>query len=152
MSISKKLILMITGTVLSLVIALCLAGYFIISSSSEETAQQQLKIFEASVEKTVQASLDAQQVISALASADDAIALAIAGGDMDVLRREAQRLADLPVIDLVTICDSNGKVLVRGHSNQAGDILDAKQLSLAIPLKEDRGVVGLEPGQKSLTL
>jgi methyl-accepting chemotaxis protein len=144
MSISKKLILLVSFTVLILVIALCLTGYLIINSSSNETALRQLKIFQESVEDSIKQKLEMQEVISDLVELDTKIAGAIVNYDLDALLQEAGQLADFPIIDAVTICDVNGKVLARGHSKETGDILDMTKTSAAAPLKNAQKVIGLE--------
>ncbi|MDR2893659.1 MAG: methyl-accepting chemotaxis protein [Deltaproteobacteria bacterium] len=146
MSISRKIIMLVTMTIVCLVAALCAAGYILISSSSDEQAQNQLTANTKAVQDMVQSRLDAQSAISMLIERDEELARALAADDLPVIKEIAGKLMNQPFIDMVTICDASGKVLHRAHVNQVGDVLPANRISSSVPLKEGRSIVGMEPG------
>ena len=146
MSISGKLITLITATIVCLVAMLCGTGYYLISSSADAAAREQLVANAKSMQGLIESNIEAQKTISTAISLDQELARSIAQQDVAALKSMAKTLVGQPSIDLVTICDINGKVLVRGHSEEAGDTLPARRMSSTIPLKEGKLALGLEPG------
>ena len=84
--------------------------------------------------------------IGKLLQFDTGFAMMLANKDAVGLKKVARGIVEEPLIDLVTICDVEGRVVVRGHSDKSGDLLGSSRLSASIPLKEKRVVVGMEPG------
>ncbi|SBW10824.1 Methyl-accepting chemotaxis sensory transducer [uncultured delta proteobacterium] len=146
MSIFKKLILLVSATISCLIIALCLTGYFLISGTGNDSAKSQLAIYSNVVQQEIEISMQAQKTFGGILQNDHAFARAVAAGNVDALRGSAKELMDSPLIDLVTICDAKGVVLLRGHSDKAGDTLPATRASMKIPLTEGKTIVGIEPG------
>ncbi len=146
MSISGKLTALVTATIVCLVALLCGTGYFLISSSANQKGKEQLAGNAHAVRAMVQSSLHTQETISALISLNDDLPRAIARVETETLKSIAKGLVGQASIDLVTICDASGKVLVRGHSDEAGDMLPPSRMSSTIPLKQGKTVIGLEPG------
>ncbi len=146
MSITKKIILLTTGSVVCLVVVLSLVSHLLMSSSSEETTQKSLNKYLETVQGNIRNSMDAYVAFSDMVTKNDELAKAVAEGNTDAIKKIARDLEALPIIELVTICDANGKVLARGHSDRAGDTLGASRLSSATPLKEGNAVAGMEPG------
>ncbi len=146
MSISKKLTILVLSTVICLVVLLCAAGYFLISSYAEKTVQTQLLANCRIVQDIIRQSIQAQETLSSLIALENDLPRAIAKEETDILKKIAKELVGKPSIDLVTICDSKGKVLMRGHSDKTGDVLPDSRMSSAVPLKQGKAIVGLEPG------
>ncbi len=146
MSISRKLTALVTLTVVCLVALLCVTAYVLFSSSSDQQAQKQLEANARAMQGMVQSSLNAQSAISALIARDEELARALVKGDAAALKSIARGLLGQEYIDLVTVCDISGKVLARGHSDEAGDVLPASRMSSSVPLKEGKAVIGMEPG------
>ena len=146
MSIFKKLILLVTITVSILIIALCGVGYFLISNMGNTTAREQLAVYSNVVQDEVNVALQAQTTFADILQNDSGFAAAVAENNQAVLRKSAAELIASPMVDLVTICDVNGKVLLRGHSDKAGDVLPPTRLSMRLPLTEGKIVSGMEPG------
>ena len=148
MSIKGKLISLVAVTIGSMVIALCLVGYFVIQYSGDEAAKVQLLSYQQAVQKDIDERLRVEETLAAFIQSDKLIAEAIATGNIDYVKERAKAMTGLPVIDLVTICDAGGKVLARGHLPDVGDVLGQNRLSAWMPLREGRVAIGLEPGTK----
>ena len=146
MSIFKKLLLLITTTILCLIITLCLLGYYLISSTGDENAQQDLAVYSNIVQEKVDSSLQAMLTLGEQLQTDLRMGNAITARDTEAVRRMARALMDSPLIDFVTVCDTKGAVLARGHSDKAGDTLPSTRMTLHKPLSEGRIVAGVEPG------
>ncbi len=146
MSITKKIISLITGSVICLVVVLSIVSYLLISSSSDETTQKSLDRYLETVQANIQDSLDTYVAFGSMVTDDEDLSKAVAQGDLETIKKIAKNIESLPVIELVTICDINGKVLARGHNDQAGDTLGSSRLSSTVPLKEGKSITGMEPG------
>ena len=146
MKIFGKILTLVGGTIVFLVAALCLAGYFIVADSGNNTAQEQLRGYSKVLQSQINASVQTQQILSDLIALDSDLGTAMANGDTVYLKSLGKSLVDAPVVDLVTIADVNGRVLARGHSDKAGDTLDPERFTFAVPAKQGRAVIGMEPG------
>lgn len=147
MKIFGKLMFLVGGTIICLVVAFCLVGYFILTDFANEMAHKQLQNAHKTMQKEVNDRIEAQAIFSDLISIDKDIAAAVAQKKIDDIRRIAKEMVSWEGVDLITICDQEGRVLVRGHSDQAGDVLEASRLSATIPLREGKRIIGIEPGK-----
>ena len=129
MSIKGKLISLVSVTIGSMVVALCLVGYFVIHYSGNRMAREQLVSYQQAVQKEVDERLRVQETLAGFIRSDAPIAEALGTGNVAYLKERAKSMVGWPVIDLVTICDSQGKVLARGHLPDAGDVLGQSRLS-----------------------
>ena len=146
MSISKKLIALIVGTVGILATTLGLVGYFIISSSGNENAQKTLRAAQKSMQTSIEAKSESFNVYAQLLESDSELAGAVAANNSEQLKLVARRVSGMPGIQQFTVCDMKGIVLVRGHADKMGDTLSMNRRMVAAPLVEGRRIVGLEPG------
>ena len=146
MKIFGKLMTLVGGTIVCLVLAFCILGYFVLTNFGDSSAQKQLRIAAKSMQKTVQQNIEMQSVLSERVSLDAQFARAVAQKDVAAIRAAAKSLIGQPGVDLVTVTDETGRVLARGHSDQAGDLLGPKRLSAVIPLRDGKRIVGMEPG------
>ncbi|MDR2669841.1 MAG: methyl-accepting chemotaxis protein [Desulfovibrio sp.] len=146
MSISKKLIALVVGTISTLVVALGIVGYLIIFSSGNEYAWKTLGIAQKSMQSAIDAKLESFAVFAEMLEADSELADAVAAKDAAALKTVAGRVIGMPGIDQFTVSDMQGVVVVRGHSDRTGDTLSMNRRMVAVPLKEGRRIVGLEPG------
>ena len=153
MKIVSKIMLFVAITSLCLVIAFCLVGFFITTDVGNRASQKQLEVAFKTVQQNIDESIKMQGLISNMISRDTEFADALAAGDVTSLSRIAKILTGKPGVDLVTICNTEGKVLSRGHSDKSGDLLGPKRMSSVIPLTQGKRVIGIEPGnQVKLTL
>ena len=146
MSISKKLIALIVGTVGVLVATLGLVGYLFISSSGNENAQKTVALAQRSMQMEIDSKLEAFAVSAQMMEADSELASAVAANNTEALKTVSRRVMSMPGIGQFTVCDMQGIVLIRGHSDKTGDTLSMSRIMVATPLKEARRIVGLEPG------
>lgn len=146
MKIFGKLLVLVGGAIVCLVVAFCLVGYFIFTDFADKTAQQRLRTAVETVRKTVQDNVAMQGVFSEMIRQDSSFARAVAEKDAAAVRVLAKRMVGWAGIELVTVCDAEGRVIARGHSDKAGDLLGPKRQSSVIPLTQGRPVVGMEPG------
>jgi methyl-accepting chemotaxis protein len=149
MSIFKKLIILVAGTISCLIAALCLVGYVLISGLGNDSAQKQLLIYSDVVQQEIDRLLQSYGVFAGLLQDEPQFALAVATSDTELLRKFAGDLMAYPMVDLVTICDVNGLVLMRGHAEQRGDTLPRTRLSVRTPLGDGKPVVGIELGSSN---
>ena len=145
-SISKKLIALIVGTVGVLVAIFGIIGYFSISSFGNESAKKMVSVAQESVQSNFDTVLESFVVFAQTLEADSELINAVVANSTEELKTVARRITSMPGIEQFTVCDMQGIVLVRGHSDKAGDTLSMSQAMVATPLREGRGVVGLEPG------
>lgn len=146
MSIFAKLLSFTIFTVVSLVIALLLVGYQLITNFGDESARGQLMTFSDSMQADVNSALEVQQTMAELLEKNDTLQRAIAKNDATTVQNIAKNLVEMPNIDLVTICDMSGKVIARGHADKAGDIIDTSRACVNVPLQEGKRIVGMEQG------
>lgn len=146
MKILGKLMLLVSSSTVCLVVAFCVVGYLIMTDFGNESAQKQLSTAARSMQKNISESLKMQETLSEMILMDAEFIKALATGDADMVKKVAGHLAKSDNIDLVTVCDAEGKVVARGHSDEAGDFLGPRRMSSVIPLRDGKRVVGLEPG------
>ena len=146
MSIFKKLMLLVIAIFLLLVITLNGAGYYFISKMGERSAAHTLERSSAAMQREIDAALEVQKSFISIVESSP-LAQNIAWGNVDAVRAQAKAMIAGPAIDFATICDKNGVVVARGHSDEAGDQLSESRLSAQIPLKEGRVISGIEPGE-----
>ncbi|MDR3361252.1 MAG: methyl-accepting chemotaxis protein [Desulfovibrio sp.] len=144
-SITTKLVSMIVGTVICLGIALGIIGRIIIVKLGDEGAANTLNIAREAMQAEVANIIATEQSLGAVMAEDAELARAVAQGDMDLLKSRAAKYMALPSIEMITFCDTTGKVLLRGHLDRAGDVLTGKRVD--VPVKEGRTVTGMEPGK-----
>ena len=146
MSIFKKMLFLVVGCVVGIAIPLTVVGYFLISDMGDSSAQKELDMSSGSMQEIVDDALRAQQGYGDFLEADREFAEAIAMGDAAAVKARAAKFLDSPMVDLVTVCDASGKVIARGHSDKAGDVLGESRRSAWVPLREGRRITGIEPG------
>lgn len=146
MSIFTKLISLTTATVLALVTALLLMGYFLISNYAEETANQQLDIDHGIVQNEIDRSFGTFISIANILTANPDFIDAVRTNDTNKLQEYGRNLVKEQQIDFITITDTQGVVIARGHNDQAGDNILADRPSLQAALKGNT-VTGIEAGK-----
>lgn len=146
MSIFKKLMLLVVGIFLALVITLNGAGYYFISDMGERSADHQVELASAAMQREIETALEVQESFASILESGP-LAQDVALGNIDAVRSLAKSMVAGPAIDFVTICDKNAVVLTRGHSEEAGDQLAPTRLSAHVPLSEGRRISGIEPGK-----
>ena len=146
MSIFKKVLLLVVLCMIGLAVPLTLVGQFLISDLGNDSAHEKLNICSEVVQKEVDTIMQSQMTFGTFLEENEELAAAIATGDAAWVRSFAQTLVANPQVDLVTICDLEGKVLARGHSDKAGDLLGPNRLSSNVPLTQGKRIIGIEPG------
>ena len=146
MSIFKKLILLVSSTIFVLVVGLCLLGYFSISEIANDAAQRELLVYSNVFQEKINSAKQAQESLAHGLQQGDAFSSAMSTGDVTTLKALAKGLIESPLVDFVTVADAKGVVLVRGHSDKAGDTLPPTRHSFQKPLSEGKIVTSIEPG------
>ena len=146
MSIFKKLILLVVGIFVVLVLTLNGAGYYFISDMGERSADRQVELSSAAMQREIDSALEIQENFGDILE-HGSLGQDVVQGNTEAVRSLAKAMVAGPVIDFVTICDKNGVVVARGHSDEAGDQLGPNRLSARIPLTEGRRISGIEPGK-----
>ena len=146
MSIFKKLMFLVIGIFLILVFTLNGAGYYFISDMGEQTADRQVELSSTAMQREIDSALETQESFADILE-HGPLGHDIAQGNTEAVRSLAKAMVAGPAIDFVTICDKNGVVIARGHSDEAGDQLGPNRLSAQAPLTEGRRISGIEPGK-----
>ena len=146
MSISKKLTVLIVGTVGILVATLSFVGYLSISSSGNDNAQNTLSLAQKSMQSNIDAKLESFTIFAQMLESDHELISAVAANNPERLQAVARRMMGMPGIGQFTVCNMQGVVLVRGHSDKTGDTLSMDRIVVTAPLRDGRRIVGLEPG------
>ncbi len=146
MSISSKLIVLVTSTVLCLVVGLCLAGYFLISESGNQGAKERLAANNRAAQLMIEEKMHSLESLSAQLNLNKQLSDSLAKGDAATLKAMAKTMVGKPGIDQVTIVDAKNVIIARGHSDKTGDSVPSSRLAVNIPMTQGRPVIGLEPG------
>ena len=146
MSISRKIIILVSCTIFLLIISLCLAGYIIIPSIGNEASGKQLDAYSKIVQRELEYMTETAKTFGDMLLTNHQFTKAVANKDIEALRESVTELMDSKAVDFVTICDENGVVLLRGHSSKAGDTLPPTRISMKVPLTEGKTIAGMEPG------
>ena len=144
MKIFSKLLLLVGSTIFCLVLALSIVGDLAISNFGNDSARDQLQISRNTVQMTVENYTEEQESLSKMIALNVSLAQALADKDTLALKAFAKEIIKGPMVDLVTICDTQGFVLARGHSETVGDKLETGIVTL--PLTRNRAVIGLDTG------
>lgn len=144
MSIFKKLLILVSATIVCIVLTLCCMGYFLISGMGDNLARSQLVVHSNIVQNEIESIMQTQSGMGDVLQRDRQFAAALAAGDVETLRDAVRELIAFPTIDLVTVSDAQGRVLLRGHSSEAGDILPASRASAAVARTTGKTAAGME--------
>jgi len=146
MSIFKKIIILVSCAIFILVTALCLTCESLISGMGDKSYREHLVVHSNVIQQNLDDLLKSQSSFGDILKDNPQFAAAVAAGDKEVLRKQVKEIIASPSIDFITVCDSDGVVLLRGHSDQAGDKLPSTRISMRVPLAEGRAIAGIEPG------
>jgi len=146
MKIFGKLMSLVGGTIVCLVVVFCSTAYFVFTDFGDTSVHKQLNIAAKTVQRDIADLHRMHSMLSDMMAQDVAFAKAVAEKDLKTVAAAAKRLAAFDGVDLVTVCDTETKALARGHSDKAGDLLGADRNSVSSPLKENKRIIGMEPG------
>ena len=105
-----------------LVLTLNGAGYYFISDMGERSADRQVELSSAAMQREIDSALEIQENFGDILE-HGSLGQDVVQGNTEAVRSLAKAMVAGPVIDFVTICDKNGVVVARGHSDEAGDQL-----------------------------
>ena len=145
MSIFFKLVSLIVATVVGLVVSLLIIGYLLVAKNAENTVTESLNADKKILQSEIDSNLELLSVLAKLLAENPDFVAAVESRDNFAIKRFAKSLTDEPQIDFVTITDTNGDVLARGHSDKAGDNVGPDRISIHTPLS-GTPITGLEPG------
>ncbi len=148
MSISKKIILLLVTTIVSLFFVTSLVSWHYFNEIAEGETSKLLKV----AEVTVQTSVDKEATFflsqSEIFDTNTELSQALANQDTTSLQSISKSIITAnPYIDYITIAGTNNIILARGHSDKFGDEVSPARMSLVQPLNENIRVSGLERGQ-----
>ena len=145
MSIFFKLVSLIVATVLGLVISLLIIGYLLVAKNAENSVSESLNTDKKILQSEIDNNLELLSVLAKLLAENPNFVSAVETRDNSTIQRFAKNLTAESQIDFVTITDTNGNVLARGHSDKAGDNVGPDRISIHTPLA-GTPIAGLEPG------
>ncbi len=148
MSISKKIILLVAATIISLISATSAIAWYFINELGETDANKLLGVAQDAVQIAVDKDMYTFLAMADVFQENEELAEAIANKNTTKAKQIAQSIMrNNPALNYITIAGVDGVILARGHSDKAGDTVAANRASLTIPLQEKRTVAGMEPGQ-----
>ncbi len=145
MSIFFKLVSLIVATVVGLVVSLLIIGYLLVAKNAENTVTESLNADKKILQSEIDSNLELLSGLAKLLAENPDFVTAVESRDNFAIKRFAKSLTDESQIDFVTITDTNGDVLARGHSDKAGDNVGPDRISIHTPLS-GTPITGLEPG------
>jgi PAS domain S-box-containing protein len=145
MKILGKLMMLVGGIIVVLVTSYCFIGNYVLTSYGDETAHDALETASKGAQRLLDDYLSMYSIIGDALISDEELAKAVAEKDMKFIKAFAKKLNSGDGINLVTIADAETNVLARGHSDKAGDMLGFGRLSVAVPLREGKKILGMEP-------
>ena len=152
MSIYKKILFLVVATALTLAIVLILIGSWFLSSTTDSASERQSKASYLAVQQMVETLDSMQASLADTLEYGKVLSRAVAQNDIEVIRTFSKAVARNSLIDMVTVCDVDGIVLARGHSDQAGDLLGEGFPGVLIPLATKKRVSGIEIINSSMLL
>ncbi|MCL1916175.1 MAG: methyl-accepting chemotaxis protein [Desulfovibrionaceae bacterium] len=144
MSIFKKVLLLVSLTIGVLIISLCTMGNIFISKMGDESTRSQLLVYSDVMQKEIDSALQAQETFGNLLQDDLDFARSIAMNDKETMHNFVEDMMGAETIDFMTIFDTQGVVLIRGHDDKAGDHLSRERLVVKVPLVEGKIISGIE--------
>ena len=144
MSIFKKIFLLVTATALLLAVVLTAIGSWLLSSSADSAAKRQLLTSRLAVQQQFDSFVHVQTSLAAAIEHGGILSRAVVEKDFAALRTFSKTVADNPLVDMVTICDVDGTVIMRGHSDKTGDKLGADFLAVEVPRTTQKRISGVE--------
>ncbi len=146
MKIFGKLLTLVGGSIVCLVVSFCLAGTYILSDFATEMAEKRVASAAGAMRAEFDGDMDMQNVLCEMFAQDGDIVKAVAEKNGAAIRAASKDIMSRYKMDFVTVCDADGKVLARGHSDKAGDNLGPGRISAVVPLRDGKNISGIEPG------
>ncbi len=141
MSIKKKLLVPYAIGILALCFCVAIAAYFVIDGELDRLAGEEIKRGLAVAEDSVKENCIQLQTLGAVAAKQPAWIAAVKNKDKAAVRALAKDLMQSGGIDVVTVSDSMGTVIARGHSEKAGDnVLNQPNVERAIKGEATGGI------------
>ena len=142
-SLGLKISLMVTALIVIIIGII----YFIVvaetSSLLNELVKEEAHAANISFARGLEEQENTARIRAAMIAGEKDVETSILNNDLAYLKLA---IADfMEGMDFITVCDKNGKVLVRGHSDQAGDDV-SNQNALATTLKTGSGFSTIEKG------
>ena len=143
MSIFKKIVILVSSAIVILGVVLCITCEIIISSMGNKAINEQLLVSSDVVQREITGLSEAQSILGRILQDNPAFSTAVATSNKEMLRKATKELIGYSEVDVVTICDADGVVLLRSHSDQAGD-KQSDKVAVNMPLTEGKIVSGME--------
>ncbi|MCL1889150.1 MAG: methyl-accepting chemotaxis protein [Desulfovibrionaceae bacterium] len=144
MSIFKKVLLLVFVAISVLIIALCAMGNIFITRMGDESSRNQLLVYSDVMQKEIDSILHAQESFGNLLQDDHDFTKAVATNDKKAMHDIVVDMISAETIDFITVFDTQGVVLVRGHDSTAGDALPRERPSVSVPLDKGKIISGIE--------
>jgi methyl-accepting chemotaxis protein len=143
-SFSLKIAMLLVVSIAVVSVGIFFTTYYFITDGFDSQAVLELDARQKAVQSKLDALKEATLAESFLIASDLAIAQAIEKRDVEFLKKLAKNILQKTKIDFLTITDTAGIVVARGHSDKTGDsALD--QIAIQKGLKGEENV-GLEEG------
>jgi len=143
MSIFKKIFFLVAATSLLLAVVLTGIGSWLLSSSADSAAERQLKNSQVSVQQRLESFAKVQAAIADTLEQGEVLSKAVAEKDLGAIQAFSKTAAETSLLDMVTVCDNEGIVLARGHSDSFGDKIGTDFLAVQIPKMTKKRVSGI---------
>jgi len=124
LSLSWKIVGLVFFTVVMVGFSSLGMVYYFVSKVLDKQAEKEMAVVAAAVQANIQEAMDRTKKQAAMMALDPELAAAMKEGDADRLQAMAKALQSKYMVDFVTLVDSRGNVMARGHSDQRGDTVN----------------------------
>ncbi|MBI4803902.1 MAG: cache domain-containing protein [Desulfovibrio sp.] len=143
-SFSLKIAMLLVVSIAVVSLGIFFTTYYFITDGFDSQAVLELDARQKAVQSKLDALKEATLAESFLIASDLAIAQAIERRDVEFLKKLAKNILQKTKIDFLTITDTAGNVVARGHSDKVGDSA-MDQIAIQKGLKGEENV-GIEEG------
>lgn len=145
MTIFTKVAIMLVASIVLVVLPVLYTVNSILSTAFTESQQTMLSASAHAVRDTLEAYANNISGLLLQTTQREDVQKAIAEKDIAVLRKICDELREFSSIDMVTISDSEGTVIMRGHADKKGDSV-ARQINVRRSLEGIPLTMGFEGG------
>jgi len=144
LSLSLKIVGLVLLTVVVLGFSTLGMVYYFVSKGYDKQAEKEIAITAGAVQGHIQGNMEALKKQVAAMAVDPALVAAMKVKETGRLQEMAKTMMSKGTVDFVTLADSQGNVLARGHSDKTGDSI-ANQVAVKNALAGQTSV-GIEDG------
>ena len=142
LTILKKIMALSVFIAVSMSCAIFATVMYFMSNGFDEESRQRIRAIRGAVINTVDAMQGKYREQVVQVAENEALVLAVVEGNVAELQRRSVQLMKQIHSDFITVSDAQGKVIVRGHSDQKGDsVMNQGTVQRALKAEVTSGIV-----------